>query len=353
VTRVSIFLTLAALIVGMLGCGTTSPSTEIRDWYYLDAVRDEPYGHYILMNNLDSTTAGYENLASPAANQGKGWEPIWDFTGIFEGQGYEIRNLFINRPDERYIGLFGSVYEEAVIKNLGVVDVSLTGYAYTGGVVGHNGNVGLGVPSAGGTVTNCYATGDVTGHDSVGGLAGFNVGTVTNCYATCNVTGLVSVGGLVGYNTGTVSNCYATCSVTGEDVVGGLLGSIYQSTVSNSYSSGSVTGEKYIGGLVGVNNQGTVYDSYSTSIVTGNFSIGGLVGDHHESTVSNSFWDIETSGQATSAGGAGKTTAEMQNIATFSGAGWNIVAVAPGSHNTTYTWNIVNNVTYPFLSWQS
>jgi hypothetical protein len=69
--------------------------------------------------------------------------------------------------------------------------------------------------------------------------------------------------------------------------------------------------------------------------------------------VSNSFWDTETSGQATSDGGTGKTTTEMQNIATFSGATWDIIAVAnPDTRNPSYIWNIVNAVTYPFLSWQ-
>jgi len=44
----------------------------------------------------------------------------------------------------------------------------------------------------------------------------------------------------------------------------------------------------------------------------------------------------------------------MQDIATFSGAVWNIIAVAnPGTRNPSYTWNIVDDVTYPFLSWQS
>jgi hypothetical protein len=69
-------------------------------------------------------------------------------------------------------------------------------------------------------------------------------------------------------------------------------------------------------------------------------------------TVSNSFWDVETSGQATSAGGMGKNTTEMQDIATFSDAGWNIIAVALNETNPAYIWNIVNNVTHPFLSWQ-
>jgi hypothetical protein len=75
------------------------------------------------------------------------------------------------------------------------------------------------------------------------------------------------------------------------------------------------------------------------------------VGDN-SGTVSGSFWDVETSGQATSAGGTGKTTAQMKDISTF--LAWNIIAVAnPGTRNPSYIWNIVNGVTYPFLSWQS
>jgi hypothetical protein len=87
--------------------------------------------------------------------------------------------------------------------------------------------------------------------------------------------------------------------------------------------------------------------------VIGEWYVGGLVGQNW-GTVSNSFWDTETSGQATSAGGIGKTPVQMKNIYTFSSAGWNIVAVANlGTHNPSSIWNIVNGQTYPFLSWQS
>jgi hypothetical protein len=86
--------------------------------------------------------------------------------------------------------------------------------------------------------------------------------------------------------------------------------------------------------------------------VTGNSTVGGLVG-YSDGTVSNSFWDTETSGQGTSAGGTGENTTQMKDITTFSGATWDIVAVAnPSTRDTDYVWNIVNNVTYPFLSWQ-
>jgi hypothetical protein len=87
--------------------------------------------------------------------------------------------------------------------------------------------------------------------------------------------------------------------------------------------------------------------------VSGNSSVGGLVGySGCCGTVINSFWDTETSGQATSAGGTGKNTTEMQNIDTFSGAAWDIIAVALNQINPAYIWNIVDNETYPFLSWE-
>jgi hypothetical protein len=332
---------------------------EIRDWYDLNAVRNNLGGNYTLMNDLNSTTPGYEELASPTANGGKGWQPIFKqsvccapsraFYGTFDGQGYEIRDLFINRPDESPVGLFGSIDRGGVIENIGVVNCTVTGNrSSVGGLVGW---------SYGGTVSNSYSTGSVTGNVNVGGLVGRNEGgNVTNSYSTSSVTGIDNVGGLVGFliwggeAEGTVSNSYSTGSVSGNHNVGGLVGFIWPScTVSNSYATGNVSGPGFVGGLVG-QNAGTVSNSYSTSNVTGTSYVGGLVG--HGGAASSSFWDIETSGQTYSFGGTGKTTAEMQDIITFLDASWDIITVALNETNSTYIWNIVNNVTYPFLSWQ-
>jgi hypothetical protein len=278
------------------------------------------------MNDLDSTTARNQELASPTANEGKGWHPIIGaggdppFTGTFDGQGYEIRDLFINLPGIGYVGLFSIVGEGGRIENIGVVNADVTSNAYIGGLVGANA----------GTVSNSYSTGSLTSFLWVGGLVGFNLeeGTVSNSYSTGSVHSDNGAGGLLGGNVGTVSNSYSTSSVTGEGGVGGLVGA-NTGTVSNSYSTGSVTsGGNYVGGLVGDNQE--------------------------EGTVSNSFWDTETSGQDTSDGGTGKTTTQMQAIATFSDAGWNIITVVNlGERNPSYTWNIVDDgQTYPFLSWQ-
>jgi hypothetical protein len=321
---------------------------EIRDWDDLDAIRNSLDGRYILMNDLDSTTAGYTELASETANEGKGWEPIGtsddQFIGSFDSRGYEIRDLFINYPDEDYVGLFGEVGQEGVTKDIGVVNVTVIGNDYVGGLVGHSE----------GTVSNSYSTGSVTGNSSVGGMVGHNGGIVNNSYSSGSVTGDSRVGGLVGWNQATLRNSYSKCSVTGDSRVGGLVGDnwYYEGTVSNSYSTGSVTGSTQVGGLVGVNYYGSVTHSYSTGSVTGSSQVGGLVG-YNTDTVSNSFWDRVTSRMEESDGGTGKTTAEMKDTATFSEAEWDICAVAPGQTNPTYTWNIIDEQTYPFLSWES
>ena len=321
----------------------------IWDWYDLDAIRDNLGDSYILMNDLDDTTAGYAELASPTANEGKGWQPIgtddnW-FAGALDGWGYEIRDLFINRPDGKFVALFGTV-GEGNIENIGVVNVTVTGDTWVGGLVGH-------IQDS--TVSNSYVTGNVTGEDyKAGGLAGCILDTsVSNSYSTVNVNGHKGVGGLAGeIFYGNVINSYSTGNVTGDYYVGGLVGSLGgYSIVSDSYSTGNVTGNSWVGGLVG-DNGGAVSGSYSTGRVSGGQDVGGLVGKN-KAFVNDSFWDIETSGQATSAGGTGKNTTEMQNIATFSGTGWDIISVAnPDTRNLSYIWNIVNNVTYPFLSWQ-
>jgi hypothetical protein len=345
--RLCIFLMTAALIAGLVGCDGCNPppsqNLEIRTWYDLDAVRDNLAGHHTLMNDLDSATAGYEELASPRANAGKGWGPIgWGywasgppwirlvgepFTGSFDGQGHEIRDLFISYSGEPQAGLLGCVGKGGIIKNLGVVNATLTFSSDVQGLVRLD--------------ETAVRSLDVAPIFGVGILVGFSMGSVIESYSSGTVSARVdvSVGGLVGQNTGTVNNCYSTANVTGTWGIGGLVGSngdlIYGGTLSNCYSTGSVTGNAYVGGLVGKNE-------------------GSAPGANFRGRVRSSFWDVKTSGQATSDGGAGKTTEQMKNITAFLDAGWDIVAVSgPGQRNPAYIWNIVDGVTYPFLSWQA
>lgn len=383
--RVCVSLVMIVLAAALLGCGSdgTPPyDPEIRDWYDLRSVDYHLNKSFILMNDLDATTAGYEELAGESANGGLGWKPIGTsdkrFTGSFVGQGYEIRNIFVQRPEEGFVGLFGAAGEQALIKSVGVANASLTGEWAVGGLVGGNW----------GRVMNSYFVGTVNGNDSVGGLVGGNAGHVSNSQAIANVAGRWDVGSLVGGNdsSGTVtSSCsagnvigewavgglvggswggavyqsHSTSNVTGTDYVGGLVGD-NQGTVSDSHSSGDVTGSWYVGGLVGYNDEGVVSKCYSAGSVAGDWHAGGLVGVNLGGSVSNSFWDQEASGMNESDGGVGRTTGEMMGITTFLDTTtgcldlpWDIAAVPPGENDDNYTWNIVDGQTYPFLSWSS
>jgi len=253
---------------------------ELQEMQNVD-VYNPVHAYYILMNDINcSDTVNW--------NSGKGFVPIYSFAGNFDGQGHKITDLFINGPmapapwnAPHYVGLFGITLNGAIIKNVGLVNVSI------------HGNGG-----------------------AVGGLAGVNGGTISNSYASGNVSGVYYVGGLAGDNlAGTITNCYAISTVTGNsDAIGGLVGMNYNGgTITNSYSTGSVTGGSYVGGLLGENVGGVITDSY---------------------------WDTETSGQPTSAGGAGKTTAEMKQQTTF--VDWDFVNI----------WAIEEGVSYPYFLWQ-
>jgi len=122
--------------------GTEEDPHQIADWHHVDDVRYYPYAHFILTNDIDATTAGYAELAGPTANGGKGWQPIgtgtYPFTGIFDGRGYEISDMFINRPDHLGVGFLSEVGEGGVIKDTGVVNATVTGDGRVGGLVGEN-----------------------------------------------------------------------------------------------------------------------------------------------------------------------------------------------------------------------
>jgi hypothetical protein len=258
------------------------------------------------------------------------------FTGVFDGNGYTISNFTYNSHGKDNVGLFGYINDpNAVIKNLGLIDPQV----YAGNGVGSL----VGILEYG-TVTNCYVDGgSISGHGKVGGLVGETYGTITNCYLSGSVSGTTDVGGLVGSNSylGTITNCYSTGSVTGTTDVGGLVGSnSYLGTITNCYSTGSVSGYYYVGGLVGENYESTINNCYSTGSVDGIDWTGGLVG-WNNGIATASFWDIETSGQTTSAGGTGKTTAEMQMAITFVCWGYKPV------------WTIDDGVDYPRLVWEN
>jgi hypothetical protein len=259
------------------GSGTAEHPYRIATAEDLNDIGNHPedWGSHFVMVN-DINLADYTGMQ---------FNLIPAFRGVFDGNDHTVSNFTYNSTGANYVGLFRrvGVYmgEVGEIRDLGLIEP----------------NVDAG-------------TGDYVG-SLVGGLSN---GTITRCYAhRGTISGDRDVGGLVGYtNDGMISDCYSTTSVSGDRRVGGLIGA-NAVPVSNSYSAGIVAGNTNVGGLVGLAGEG--------------------------GWVTCSFWDIETSGQVDSAGGKGKTTAEMMTESTFTDAGWDFVDV----------WDIGEGQTYPFL----
>ena len=279
---------------------------------------------------------GYELTKSLSFAEDSDWSPIALFSGIFEGNGYTISKLRINKPNANSVGFFSSITSGAKINNIGLLDIDIQGNSYVGGLVGFNY----------GRITNSYATGAVTGNDEVGGLVGSNDGDIMNSYATGGVTGNSRVGGLVGWNfRGGVTNSYATGAVTGNDNVGGLVGS-NEGDIMNSYATGAATGNSGVGGLVGF-NRSSVTNSYATGAVTGTGYVGGLVGWSFRGSVTNSYWNTQTSGLAISAGGDGVTSATTVQLQSPTAPGMTTTEVYYGWSSDD--WDFGTSSQYPIL----
>ena len=229
-----------------------------------------------------------------------GWRPI-DFGGDFTSNGYEIKDLKINRAFEDNIGLFGFVdlkYLQGYIDyddkfyDMAVIDVDIRGANMVGALAGW----------FFGDITNSHSTGNVVGlRSSTGGLVGsMGDGDVINSYSSCSVEGNGSVGGLVGSSGfGEIKDSHATGYVKGNGSVGGLVGSGFD--ITNSYATGNIDGGSSTGGLAGSFDWqwdgNTIKDSYATGTVEGTSGVGGLIGrTNYFARVENSYstnWRVQ------------------------------------------------------------
>ncbi len=401
----------------------------------LNNVRYHLGAYFKLNNDIDLDTAPF--------NSDAGWEPIGDdttpFTGQLDGAGFEIRNLFINRPTEDRVGLFGrtetgAAVPGATVIDLDLVDVNVTGngnvgalagrardglrvdgVSVTGTVVAEGSRAGClaGTLRSDSVVENTHVAGNLisndTGNVRIGGFAGEleDDAVIINSHSAATVTSVNDgnyVGGFIGemeenaqiigsHFSGTVSggrrvgglagqaqsdnliiDSWSTGAVSGEDEVGGLVGDLSStssiiasyatgevtatgecvgglvglarrnSSVTDSYAQGQVSGGQYAGGLVGcARDDATIATSYATGAVSGSDTGGLLALLEDNAAVTNSCYDRNTSGQDDDDGrGVPKTTAEMKDIDTFSGANWDIETTSAADPTDGY----------PFLAWQ-
>lgn len=349
----------------------------------LNKIRSVPNGYFKLSADIDMSE--YSN--------GEGWEPISNFTGVFDGRGYTISNLKINRSTKSYVGLFGEVAGTATITNLKLENPSVVGGQYTGALAGY----------CSGALSYIHVTnGDISGRNTTGGLVGaYGVEKIANCTVEANVNGDKEVGGVIGaLFSGTVERISSDGNVTaidggggliglarvseatyihevaahtavnGKNNLGGLIGEIEMTSSKNleiidSYAKGSIqTGETNIGGIVGY-----VYTAQAPNIVLKNIysdisvvikgeTSGGFigysaVGGSTGQTVENCYWvkainpgevleSIGKSSSGTSMTFDPKTSAQMMIIREF-----------PSSWNFEKVWSIEDRINTPTLKWEA
>ena len=318
------------------GNGKLEIATKGHLLYLSQSTYADFHASYEQVNHIIFSDADFQD-GGDFYNDGKGFSPIGiNFQGHYDGQNYIIDGLYINRPEQDYVGLFGH------IKSSNLSNIRLTNIA-------------------------------ITGKDNVGGLAGYKYsGTSIHSYTSGEVIGENQVGGLIGYNSwASISESYSHADVSATTSVGGFVGEHYRSPIENCYATGSVTGVDQVGGLIGYNRGSSgwnniyakIYKSYSAGWVTGSTEVGGLIGKSSMGKYYDCFWDNQASGQTSSAGGTGKSNAVMKNVATFTDlttAGldeaWDFKNNPNDDSNSEDIWKMELseelNKGYPILSWQ-
>jgi len=373
------------------GAGTVGDPYVITDICELQWMRNSLAAYYELGNDIDASETQHWNW-SESGQRYEGFLPVGTsgapFTGRFDGKGFAIYGLHINRPATSNVGLFGYANTlDRYLRNVSFRDAYIVGYQYVGtllgrAAVGKSTTTYLDISQC--RADNVYVSAVYNSYPSpAGGLVGYATYSARLSYCHVSNAEVASLGwyaaGVVGGISSETSLSYAArlyrCSATNVDVqadihAGGLANTISYvyvdecfSTgtvaaigtggraggltslssgnvrISNSYSRCAVNGGPgtgagtYTGGLdgrLGYTTTDPVDKCYSTgTVVGGAVSLrGGLIGsDGNPVQTTNSFWDTQTSGMATSAGGTGKTTAQMKTTTTFTDAGWDFTTI--------------------------
>jgi hypothetical protein len=235
-----------------------------------------PSGMFALAGSYDASKDGTYG-SSPISTT---------FSGVLDGLGNSIQNLSVSNAQKTlvYVGLFADV--SGAVRNIGLAGVNIS--------VARNGYVGALSGTNGGSISQVWATGTVSGAGgAVGGVVGTNFGTVSNSWASASIVAKgASAGGLVGASYGTIDSSYATGTVNNSAndqnaALGGLVGCSCGGTLSNSHATGKVSGGYYDGGLAGYNRSAVITNSHASGEVSAQYTAGGLVGYNDASEVTS------------------------------------------------------------------
>ncbi len=307
------------------GSGTAEDPYQLWDANDIQAVGADPNfwdAHFKLRSDLDMS--GYIGTAYNIIGNS-----AVAFTGVFDGNGHTIRNLTYYAASKDDVGLFGVVDDPgAIIKNVQLIDP----------------NIDAGWGNDVGALIGCIESGTVVKCGVKGG----------------SVSGDHSVGGLVGWAVNAkVSYCSTETIVTGRGFfTGGLIANIAHGQMSDNYSVSTITGPSYVGGLIGLFcSGGFIHNCYSAASVSATEYVGAFVGRHWDNgTYRKCFWDSAINPSLNGIGNiddpnvVGHPTTVMQQMATFTDAGWDFIG--EDINGTDDIWDICEETNYPRLVWE-
>lgn len=310
--------------VNMLaGTGTERNPYKIYDYDDLKYIGKYEYGldkYYKLMSNINASSSFKENCNADSTLC-KGFEPIGEFSGGFDGNNKFIAGLNINRPDEDSVGLFRALVAGAKVSGV-VFD--------TASYLGKDNSYGP-----------ADTRGTIHGKNYVGTLAGVDKGaTLEKIFVKYDVSGENYVGSVVGKkSSGSLAKSASRFLVSGNENVGGLVGHLGAASVADCYSIANVVGTKNIGGLFGYSDNATVKNSFAAGRVVGSSKWGVVAGDADKSTYTSVYGDSSLWFVNVTAGGELRTTRQMVTKENYKD--WDFDS----------TWSIAADTTYPYLSW--
>lgn len=308
----------------------------------IGAKEDRMAGHYVLGRDIDATeTVGWDDNHGfvPIGSKVSANDPdLGDievaFSGTLDGNGFAISNLTINRPDERYAGVFAEVSQGAQIYSMILDNAKVTGGSRVGALIGQNSGAISNVKVVEGSITANYGfAGGLIGHNMANGKIEWihmqeqTVEALDNSSGGTGGTEPAHAAGLVAQAHGSIENVLVQdAEITGKKMVGGITAytfsdsEIYQVVVMDSrlnstgnnagglvaYGNGQIshssarnneiTGEANVGGAVGF-LEGSIDQTFvfapDDSITGQGISVGGLVGDADKSAISQSYVYVE------------------------------------------------------------
>lgn len=278
---------------------------------------DSNYKFYAIANDIDASS-------TKVWNNGSGFIPLEDITGVLNGGNHTINELYINFPEKSSVGLIGWTRLFSV-NNLGLLNVDITGHSDVGGLIGTAFGADVRIKAIG-------ITGKVAGIENVGGVLGsYNTtsGDISESYSYASVEGDSNVGGFAGYLNRGVWGSYSSGNVYGKNNVGGFVGYARGGSYSFSYSRGDILGSPSIaGGFVGYAENSSFRECYSTGslVLHGNNWKHGFIGNCKNVIAYNCYVDINSSNSTDDPlnghGVFGVSTAYMKSGSVFSGYPW-------------------------------